>query len=169
MFALCCYAENAAGEVRATGINERRSGSGNVLHRRGSNRQRKCAAQARKQPAAQMCSIGAGATGGAKGRIGAEATGGAKGAHRRGSNRRRKGAHRRGSNRRRKGGRAQKGIKKQERPGGAFLCDFPAGKFPAAVIFRLRLFSGGSFGFPDDVIGHFGKITHNGKCQRQGC
>ena len=27
MFALCCYAENAAGEVRATGINERRSGS----------------------------------------------------------------------------------------------------------------------------------------------
>lgn len=109
MFALCCYAENAAGEGRATGINERRSGS-------------------------------------------------AKGA---GANVQ----HRRGSNRRRKGG-AQKGIKKQERPGGAFLCDFPAGKFPVAVIFRLRLFSGGSFGFPDDVIGHFGKITHNGKCQR---
>lgn len=95
MFALCCYAENAAGEGHATGINERRSGSAR--------------------------------------------------------------------------GRAQKGIKKQERPGGAFLCDFPAGKFPVAVIFRLRLFSGGSFGFPDDVIGHFGKITHNGKCQRQGC
>lgn len=113
MFALCCYAENAAGEGRATGINERRSGS-------------------------------------------------VKGAHRRGSNRRRKGGGR-------KGGRAQKGIKKQERPGGAFLCDFPAGKFPVAVIFRLRLFSGGSFGFPDDVIGHFGKITHSGKCQRQGC
>lgn len=94
--------------------------------------------------AAQMCSTGAEATGSAKGRIGAGATGGAK-------------------------GRAQKGIKKQERPGGAFLCDFPAGKFPVAVIFRQRLFSGGSFGFPDDVIGHFGKITHNGKCQRQGC
>ena len=41
MFALCCYAENAAGEVRAAGINERRSGSGNVQHRRGSNRRRK--------------------------------------------------------------------------------------------------------------------------------
>lgn len=27
VFALCCYAENAAGEGRATGINERRSGS----------------------------------------------------------------------------------------------------------------------------------------------
>lgn len=87
MFALCCYAENAAGEGRATGINERRSGS-------------------------------------------------VKGAHRRGSNRQRKGGGR-------KGGRAQKGIKKQERPGGAFLCDFPAGKFPAgkfpvAVIFRRK-------------------------------
>lgn len=94
MFALCCYAENAAGEGHATGINERRSGSANVQHRRGSNRQRK-------------------------------------GAHRRGSNRQRKGGGR-------KGGRAQKGIKKQERPGGAFLCDFPAGKFPAAVIFRRK-------------------------------
>ena len=41
MFALCCYAENVAGEVRATGINERRSGSANVQHRRGSNRRRK--------------------------------------------------------------------------------------------------------------------------------
>lgn len=69
MFALCCYAENAAGEVRATGINERRSGS-------------------------------------AKGA-------GAKGA-------------------------GAKRHKKQERPGGAFLCDFPAGKFPAAVIFRRK-------------------------------
>lgn len=143
MFALCCYAENAAGEGRATGINERRSGSA-----KGAGAEAIGGAKGR---------IGAGATGGAKGRIGAEATGGANV------------QHRRGSNRRRKGGRAQKGIKKQERPGGAFLCDFPAGKFPAAVIFRLRLFSGGSFGFPDDVIGHFGKITHNGKCQRQGC
>ena len=87
MFALCCYAENAAGEGRATGINERRSGS-------------------------------------------------VKGAHRRGSNRRRKGGGRKGGGR--KGGRAPKGIQKQERPGGAFLCDFPAGKFPAAVIFRRK-------------------------------
>ncbi len=56
MFALCCYAENAAGEGRATGINERRNGSANVQHRHGSNRQRK------------------------GGRIGAEAIGSAKGA-----------------------------------------------------------------------------------------
>lgn len=107
MFALCCYAENAAGEVRATGINERRSGS-------------------------------------------------AKGAHRRGSNRQRKGGGR-------KGGRAQKGIKNRSARAGHSCVIFRRGSF------RLRLFSGGSFGFPDDVIGHFGKITHNGKCQRQGC
>ena len=63
MFALCCYAENAAGEGRATGINERRSGSVKGAHRRGSNRRRK--GGGRKGGRAIMGpAIGAGAYGG---------------------------------------------------------------------------------------------------------
>ena len=61
-------------------------------------------------------------------------------------------------------GAGRKTPKKNRSAGGGHSCViFRRGSF------RLRLFSGGSFGFPDDVIGHFGKITHSGKCQRQGC